>query len=241
MSSEVSSIYLDYCISNRALNFHSMFIGHFGLSFAAKKAAPKVSLGTLFIATQFVDILWPFLLVTDIEKVAIVPGYTKSNALEFLYFPYTHSLLAGIIWGVVVGLIFWLFKKDKQGAIVLGLCVLSHWFCDLLVHTADLPLFPFTDAKFGFGLWNHVAISLTIETIIYLAGVYIYANFTKAKTSGANWGLWSFVVFLLIFNFANTFGPPPSDSIMTLFITLVTLMVIIISLAYWVDKKRVVR
>ena len=218
-----------------------MFIGHFGLSFAAKKAAPKVSLGTLFIATQFVDILWPFLLVFNIEKVAIVPGYTQSNALDFLYFPYTHSLLAGVIWGMVVGAIYWLIKRDKQGAIVIGLCVLSHWFFDLIVHTVDLPLSPFTDVKFGLGLWNHVAISLTIETIIYLAGVYLYANSTKAKTSGANWGLGSFVVFLLIFNFANTFGPPPPDSIMTLFITLVTLMVIIISLAYWVDKKRVVK
>ena len=217
-----------------------MFIGHFGLSFAAKKAAPKVSLGTLFIATQFVDILWPFLLVFNIEKVAIVPGYTKSNALEFLYFPYTHSLLAGAIWGMVFGAIYWLVKRDKQGAIVIGLCVLSHWFLDLLVHTADLPLSPFTDQKFGLGLWNHVAISLTIETIIYLAGVFIYASSTKAKTSGSNWGLWSFVVFLLIFNFANTFGPPPSDAIITLFIMLVTLMVIIISLAYWVDKKRIV-
>ncbi len=222
------------------INFHSMFIGHFGLSFAAKKAAPQVSLGTLFIATQFVDILWPFLLLFDIEKVAIVPGFTKSNALEFLYYPYTHSLLAGVVWGVVVGCIYWLFKRDRQGAIVVGLCVLSHWFLDLVVHTADLPLSPFTDYKLGLGLWNHVALSLTLETIIYLVGVYIYANSTKAKTSRANWGLWSFVVFLLIFNFANTFGPPPSDSIMALFITLVTLIGVIVSLAYWVDKKRVV-
>ncbi|MET0637667.1 MAG: hypothetical protein ABWZ25_16680 [Chitinophagaceae bacterium] len=217
-----------------------MFIGHFGLSFAAKKAAPKVSLGTLFIATMFVDIVWPFLLLFNIEKVAIVPGYTQSNALEFLYFPYTHSLLAGIIWGVVVGFVYWLFKKDNRGAMVVGLCVLSHWFFDLLVHTADLPLTPFGQEKLGFGLWNHVALSLTIETIIFLAGVFIYANFTKAKTRAGKWGFWSFVAFLLAFNFANTFGPPPSGSIMTLFLTLVTLIFIIVLLAYWVDKNRIV-
>lgn len=217
-----------------------MFIGHFGLSFAAKKAAPKVSLGTLFIATQFVDIIWPFLLVFNIEKVAIVPGHTKSNALDFLYFPYTHSLLAGILWGLIVGFIYWLFKRDRQGALVIGLCVLSHWFFDLIVHTVDLPLSPFGDLKLGFGLWNHVALSLTIETIIFLAGVYIYANFTTAKTSSGKWGLWSFVIFLVLFNIANTFGPPPPDSMMTLFVTLVTLTGIIVAVAYWVDKKRVV-
>jgi hypothetical protein len=217
-----------------------MFIGHFALSFAAKKAAPKVSLGTLFVATQFVDILWPFLLLLNVEKVAIVQGYTKSNALEFLYFPYTHSLLAGLIWGGGVGLVYWFFKKDRRGAIVIGLCILSHWFLDLLVHTADLPLSPFGNSKFGFGLWNHVAISLTIETILFLAGVYIYAGFTKAKTSAGKWGLWSFVVFLIVFNFSNTFGPPPPAVITALSLTLIILIAVIVSLAYWVDKKRVV-
>lgn len=216
-----------------------MFIGHFGLSFAAKKAAPKVSLGFLFIATQFVDILWPFMLLLNIEKVAIVPGYTKSNALDFLFFPYTHSLLAGILWGLCVGAAYWLFKGDKRGAIVVGLCVLSHWFLDVLVHTADLPLSPFGDDKLGFGLWNHVAISLVIETILFLAGLFIYYGITKAKTSAGKWGLWAFAAFLIIFNISNTFGPPPPASMTALSITLVTLMVVIIALAYWVDSKRI--
>ena len=217
-----------------------MFIGHFGLSFAAKKAAPKVSLGTLFIATQFVDILWPFLLASNVEKVAIVPGFTKSNALHFLYFPYTHSLLAGVGWGIVLGMIYWLFKRDRQGAVVIGLCVLSHWFLDLIMHTPDLPLTPFGDSRFGLGLWNHVALSLTIEIILFFAGVYMYAVFTKAKTKTGTWGLWSFALFLVIFHISNTFGPPPPSSITALAITLIILMAIIVALAYWIDKKRVV-
>ncbi len=215
-----------------------MFIGHFGLSFAAKKAAPKVSLGTLFIATQFVDILWPFLLVFHIEKVDVIPGYTKTNALEFIYYPYTHSLLMGMVWGAVVGIVYWLIKRDKQGAIVVGLCVLSHWFLDLIVHVADLPLSPFGDFKMGFGLWNNVAAALIIETIIFITGVYIYATFTKAKNKIGKWVFWALVIFLLVFNFANTFGPTPPDSIMILFVSSVVLMGFIVSLAYWVDKNR---
>jgi membrane-bound metal-dependent hydrolase YbcI (DUF457 family) len=215
-----------------------MFIGHFGLSFAAKKVAPKVSLGVLFIATQFVDILWPFLLSLNIEKVAIVPGYTKSNALEFLYFPYTHSLLAGVLWGLVVGFIYFLFKRDRQGALVVALCVLSHWFLDLLVHTADLPLTPFESSKLGLGLWNHVALSLTIETVLFFAGVLIYAGATKAKTKAGKWGFWSFALFLVVFNISNTFGPPPPASIMALSLTLIILMAIIVAIAFWIDSKR---
>jgi hypothetical protein len=215
-----------------------MFIGHFGLSFAAKKAAPQVSLGTLFIATQFVDILWPFLLVFNIEKVAITPGYTKMNAFEFLYYPYTHSLLMGIVWGVAVGIIYWLFKRDTRGAIVIGLCVLSHWFFDLIVHVADLPLTPFSDDKVGLGLWNHVAVTLLLETIIFLTGIYIYTTFTKAKNKIGKWALWTLVILLLLFSLSSPFGPPPSDSIMTLFVSFMIGIGLFIALAYWVDRNR---
>jgi hypothetical protein len=45
-----------------------MFIGHFGLAFGAKKAAPAVSLGSLFLACQFADLLWPTLVLLGIER-----------------------------------------------------------------------------------------------------------------------------------------------------------------------------
>ena len=215
-----------------------MFIGHFGLSLVAKKAAPKVSLGTLFIATQFVDLLWPFLLISHIEKVAIIPGYTKTNAFEFLYFPFTHSLLMGIAWGGVLGGIYWLFKRDTRSAVVVGLCVLSHWFLDLIVHTSDLPITPFSGFKVGFGLWNHVVITLIVEFLIFFVGIYDYVILTKAKNKIGNWVLWILLTILGILQLANTFGPPPSDSVMNLFVSFTTLMIILIVLAYWVDKNR---
>lgn len=218
-----------------------MFIGHFGLSFAAKKAAPKVSLGTLFIATQFVDILWPLLLVLHVEKVAISPGYTKTNAYEFLYYPYTHSLLMGVVWGLLLGGIYWLFKRDKQGALIVGLCVLSHWFFDLVVHVADLPLTPFSNYKVGLGLWNHVAVTVVLETAIFLIGLYIYSTFTLAKNRIGKWGLGVLVILLLLLYFSNTFGPTPPDSVMLVFVSSTILMGLLISLAYWVDKNRGLR
>ena len=216
-----------------------MFIGHFGLSFAAKKVTPKVSLATLFVATQFVDILWPFMLVLDVEKVAITPGYTKMNAFEFLHYPYTHSLLMGLVWGLIVGGAYALVKKDTRGAIVIGLCVLSHWFFDVIGHIADLPLTPFGDYKVGFGLWNHVAITLILEMIIFFGGVYIYTTVTKAKNRIGKWALWSLVVLLVLFTISSAFGPPPAGSILNLFFSFMILMTLIISLAAWVDKNRV--
>lgn len=215
-----------------------MFIGHFGLSFAAKKAAPRVSLGILFIATQFADILWPFLLLFHVEKMALLPGYTKTNAFEFLYYPYTHSLFMSILWGALTVILYWLFKKDTRGAVVVGLCVVSHWFLDLIVHTVDLPLTPFSDFKVGLGLWNHVALALVLETVIFLTGAYLYATFTKASNKTGKWAFIGLVVFLLVFQVANTFGPTPPDSIMILFVSSIILMGIIVSLSFWVDRNR---
>ena len=215
-----------------------MFIGHFGVSFAAKKFAPKVSLATLFIATQFVDILWPFLLVFGVEKVAVTPGYTKTNAFEFLHFPYTHSLFMGLIWSVIVGGIHWLVKHDKRSALVIGICVLSHWLLDVIVHTADLPLLPFGDYKVGLGLWNYVGITLIVETIIFLAGAFVYASVTKAKNKVGKWSLWMLIILLLIITLSNTFGPTPPNSVMILFYSFVILIAIIVGLSYWVDKNR---
>ena len=218
-----------------------MFIGHFGLSFAAKKAVPQVSLVTLFIATQFVDLLWPFLLVFNIEKVAVVPGYTKTNSFEFLYYPITHSLMMGIVWGMIAGLLYWGFKRDYKAAVVIGLCVLSHWFLDLIVHTADLPLTLFGDVKVGFGLWNHVALTLIIESVLFFGGAMLYAGVTVAKNKKGTWLLWTLVVLLFVISLGNTFGPPPSASIMGLFVSFMALMLIILLLAFWTDRNRVIK
>jgi len=40
-----------------------MFLGHYAVAFAAKKVAPKISLGTLFLSAQFLDLLWPIFLL----------------------------------------------------------------------------------------------------------------------------------------------------------------------------------
>src|SRR4051812_12902812 len=129
-----------------------MFIGHFGLSFAAKKVAPRVSLAALFVATQLVDIIWPLLLLFNVEKVAVTPGYTVMNPLEFIHYPYTHSLLMGAAWAIAAGVIYFFIKKDQRGALIIAICVISHWFLDVVVHIADLPLTPFSYDKVGFGL-----------------------------------------------------------------------------------------
>ncbi len=215
-----------------------MFLGHYGLALAAKKVAPKVSLPMLFIAVEFVDILWPFLLILNIETVKIQPGFTEVTPFEFVHYPYTHSLFMGIVWGLIVGGGYWLLKKDVKSAVIVGLAVLSHWFLDVVVHTADLPLTPFGDFKVGMGLWNYKMITILLESIIFFGGVYIYSKSTKAINAQGTWGLWIMTGLFILANAYNLFGPPPEDNIIVLFVSFVVLQLIVLGLAWWVDKNR---
>jgi len=133
-----------------------MFVGHYAPSFGLRSASAGVPLWVLFLAAQFVDILWSILVMTGVEKVRITPGFTASSPLDLYYMPYTHSLAASVAWGALVG---WLasFVWNRRGGLVVGLCVLSHWFLDLLVHVPDLPLWGDLH-KVGFGLWDRPVI-----------------------------------------------------------------------------------
>ena len=217
-----------------------MFIGHFGVGFAAKKVVKKTSLGTLFLASQFVDLLWPILLILGIEKVEINPVNTGLTPLNFVYYPFSHSLLAAIVWAFIFGLIYYLIKKDLGSAIWCGLLVPSHWILDLIVHRPDLPLFPgHSSPMLGLGLWSSVYGTIIIEVGIFLVGVYLYSKTTEPKNKTGSISLWILVIFLLLVYFMNIFGPPPNSIDAIGYVGLSQF--ILIAWGYWIDKNRQVR
>ena len=97
-----------------------MFIGHFGVGLAAKPAAKQVSLGTLFLASQFLDLLWPTFLLLGLETVKIAPGATKLTPLEFTHYPISHSLRAVAGWSVLFGAIYFAIRRSILPAVVCG-------------------------------------------------------------------------------------------------------------------------
>jgi hypothetical protein len=189
-----------------------MFIGHFGVGFGAKPVAPGVSLGWLFFAAQFLDLLWPVLLLLNVEQVRIQPGATAVTPLVFESYPVSHSLLAATGWGILVATIYFLLHKSWRGAAVLGIAVISHWLLDALVHAPDLPLYPGSPQLIGLELWSSLPATLAVELTIFALGVWLYCRSTKALDRSGRWGFWSLVTFLLLVYFGNLFGPPPPDS-----------------------------
>ena len=186
-----------------------MFIGHFGVGLAAKPAAKQVSLGTLFLASQFLDLLWPTLLLLGLETVKIVPGATKLTPLEFTHYPISHSLLAVAGWSVLFGAIYFAIRRSISPAVVCGSLVASHWLLDALTHQPDLPLSPGGSARVGLGLWNYPTLAISLELLIFAGGLFLYLRSTRSSGKVGSIGLWSLVAFLVVVYGSNIFGPPP--------------------------------
>ena len=151
-----------------------MFIGHFAIGLLARKKETQPSLALMFVAVQFLDLLWPVLVLLGIESLAIDPGNTKLTHLDFEYYPYSHSLLMALVWSVLFGMVYYLFKKNRNGALLLGGLVFSHWILDLITHRPDLPLSPFSETKVGFGLWNYPVAEIILELAIFGLGAFLY-------------------------------------------------------------------
>ena len=213
-----------------------MFLGHYGVAFAAKRVTPRTSLGALTFAAQFLDELWPILLLLGVEQVRIVPGLMAANPLDFVYYPYSHSLLMAVIWGILVGGSYFLLRRYGRGACIIGILVVSHWFLDLPMHRADLPLWPGASSpKVGWGLWNSIPATYVIEFAIYAIGIAIYLRATRPRDRIGSWGLWAYILVLAILYVMSNGSPPPSERALAWSALGIWLFV---PWAWWVDKHR---
>lgn len=212
-----------------------MFIGHFGVGFGAKALAPNVSLGSLFLAAQFIDLLWPTFLLLGLERVEIQPGITKVTPLHFVHYPLSHSLLAVLGWAVLFALVYQFVRRYPRGTIVLALAVVSHWLLDLIVHRPDLPLYP-GSTLVGLGLWSSVTATLAVELAIFFIGLWLYFRSTAADDAVGRWALWGLVGFLLLIYLANVFGSPPPS--VTVLAWVGQAQWLLIAWGYWIDRHR---
>lgn len=214
-----------------------MFIGHFALGLGSKSLVPSVSLGALFLACQWADLLWPTLVMAGVESFTIRPGITEATPLDFQYYPYSHSLLALLVWGTALALLYRAVTGSSlRAAIVLAALVVSHWLLDVIVHRPDMPLAPAIGPRLGLGLWNSIPATIAVEFLLYAVGVWLYGRATVARDRVGSLGFWALVMFLALVEVANVLGPPPpSIGAVTASAQAMWLLVV---WAYWVDQHR---
>lgn len=214
-----------------------MFVGHYGVSFAFKSLEKPLPLWLLFIAVQFVDVLWAIFVPLGIEKVRITPGITASNPLDLYYMPYSHSLVAVLLWSSAAFIGFKITGRHATfAAFLLAAAVFSHWVLDLIVHRPDLPLYDDT-YKMGFGVWNYPALALALEAGFLFGGMFLYLRSTRAVSRLGKFGMPVFGIVLLAIQAVIFFGSPPSSPSAAA-LTAILSYVVFAAVAYWLESKR---
>jgi uncharacterized membrane protein len=150
--------------------------------------------------------------------------------------------LATLLWAAIIALVFLItpvkssLSKSKI-ALVMSTAVISHFLLDFIVHNPDLDILGNGAYKIGLGLWNYTYISYAVESILLLAGLGVYLKSTKSSTLARKYGMPLLIIILLIVGAVATFMPAPS-SMLSGTIMLVTIYLVAIAAAFWLDRKR---
>jgi hypothetical protein len=217
-----------------------MFVGHYGVSFAAKRTGVPLPLWVWFVAVQWLDFVFMTLVLCGVEKVRLVDDFTETNALDLYYMPYSHGLPGAVVMSLVLaGIVAAIFPAARRPAAfaLVALASFSHWVLDLFMHTHDMPLYD-NSAKVGFGLWDHLALGLALEFAVLILGAWLYVRSAPMTEKGARL-VWGFVALLVVLHLVSTLGPtPPSPSAFAA--SALASYVLFAALAAWVERRAIV-
>jgi hypothetical protein len=218
-----------------------MFLGHYGIALALKRAEPKLSLGTLFLGAQLLDLLWGVFLLLGWERARITPGYTAVTPLEFLEYPISHSLIGALSWSLVAAAVYYSWPtrdttRHWQAAALVGIAVFSHFPLDVLTHVPDLPLAGTDSTKLGLGLWNYPVATILAELVFLGVGLAIYAAYRSHRHPVRVFRVGVLMLVLIGTYFASLFGPVPPD-IVTVAISDIGFVLVVAVLAAWADRR----
>ncbi len=186
-----------------------MFVGHLAVALAGKRAAPTVNLGWLMAGVIALDLVWPLFVLAGIERVQIAPGATAFTPLIFEYYPWSHSLVMSVVWGLVLaGLARWRQVPSSAFWLLVAL-VVSHWVLDFASHAPDMPLWPGPSPRFGLGLWNSIAWTFVVEGAIWLAGLVTYLRMRRSWNRTSRIAFWSLVAVTTVMWASGPWSPPP--------------------------------
>lgn len=211
-----------------------MFVGHLAVALGAKSAARRVPLSWLIAASFGIDILWPIFLLLGLEQVVVDPGNTAFTPLDFVSYPWSHSLLAVTGWALLFGFVAYRSGVHKKGAILVGGLVVSHWVLDWITHRPDLPLWP-GGMSTGLGLWNSVPATFAVEGTMIVVAVYLFLRTFKLNGMRGKMALFSLLTLVVVIWASGPFSPPPPGPNA---IALVGLSMILLPIwGWWIDRN----
>ena len=189
-----------------------MFIGHYALGLATKRVEPRLPLAMLLALPQVLDLLWPIFVLAGVERVEVAPGDTAFTPLRFVSYPWSHSLVMSMVWGVGLAAVVRARGAPVRAAGLVAALVVSHWILDVASHRPDMPLWPGGGPMLGLGLWRSIPATLVVEIGMYAAGVALYARATEPRDRTGTWAYAGLAGLLFVVYVANLLGPPPPSA-----------------------------
>ncbi len=154
-----------------------MFVGHLGVGLALSARSRRFRLGTLLGAALLLDVLLGAFVLAGWERVIVPPDFATAHYLEFV-FPYSHGLLATLVWTAVTAALastgLLLLGRGRAAAWVAAAAVASHWVCDVIEHVRGLPLLGPGSPRVGLGLWGTMGWALLLEVLLLVGGAGLF-------------------------------------------------------------------
>jgi membrane-bound metal-dependent hydrolase YbcI (DUF457 family) len=215
-----------------------MLAGHFAVSLVGKRVEPALSLGTLVFAAMFADVLAFILVSAGIERFRITTDVQR-NRLVGENIVYSHSLLMDTLWGVLLALAYYLWRRRARGAWILFAAVVSHWVLDAVSHRPDMQIGPGIPGVFGLGLWNSIPATLIVEGGMWLLAMVLYVRATRANNRAGRYVFWGGIAILTLAWIGNiSTAPSQGGSAVASALPSLIFFGCAIGWAYWMDRAR---
>lgn len=209
-----------------------MFVGHIGAGLLVKRFEPRLNLGVLLFAALYADLLLWTLVILGTESPGAPEASGSARFFTFV-FPYSHGLVASILWSGIAAAAGWFLaprgtSRRAKVACALALAVFSHFALDLIVHVPDLPVLGQDSPKLGFGLWRQMPIALGIELSLAAVALVLYLNAARLSRAKA-FLVCAIVVVTAVLTAAGPYipGDPPPAVVLALS-SLLTLIVVVL-------------
>ena len=161
-----------------------MIIGHIGVTFAAKRAWPRLPLGILLGASYAPD-LWR--------------GVLAAAGLHWrLTNLYSHALPWSLVLALVLGAFTWVTRRDRTAGLVVVALVTSHILLDMI--SGDKPLWE--GNAVGLGVQDFQQLELLIESVLVLVGwKLVWPMYGSGRSAR-----WALPTMLIVFQAAYLMG-----------------------------------
>ena len=212
-----------------------MLVGHIGAAMVAKQAAPRLSFGTLVLASLVADVLLFTFVLIGLEDVRFRTSAEPGAYYAPLQVAFSHSLVTLAMIGVAAGAFCAWRTRSRWAAAVLGMTTVSHWVLDLPTHAA-LPVSPGWRIYLGSTLARWPMMVLAFEAAFWIMVLFLYVRDSKSVNSAGRYAFWGGVVSWSYISWAIVAGPPrPPDDAPTEMLIVLGLIVV---WSYWMDRSR---